>query len=82
MILFCFINIPPLIISSSLRERDLQVEELLEQVKLAEKSATSTIDSLKSEINAHKSEVAHLKSELDQQRKKNDVSERFLCWIF
>ncbi|XP_034233457.1 ribosome-binding protein 1 isoform X2 [Thrips palmi] len=57
---------------NDLRERDLQVEELLEQVKQAEKSATSTIDSLKSEINAHKNEVAHLKSELDQQRKKND----------
>ncbi|XP_034233458.1 paramyosin isoform X3 [Thrips palmi] len=61
---------------NDLRERDLQVEELLEQVKQAEKSATSTIDSLKSEINAHKNEVAHLKSELDQQRKKNDDAEK------
>lgn len=57
---------------NDLREKDLQVEELLEQVKQAEKSASSTIDSLKSEINAHKNEVALLTTELDQQRKKND----------
>ncbi|KAJ1523722.1 hypothetical protein ONE63_001556 [Megalurothrips usitatus] len=57
---------------NDLREKDLRVEELLEQVKQAEKSATSTIDSLKSEINAHKNEVAHLTSELEQQKKKND----------
>lgn len=62
-------------IPSSLRERDGQVQELLEQVKQAEKSASSTIDSLKSEINAHKNEIAQLSSELDQQRKKNDVSD-------
>ncbi|KAK3916985.1 Kinectin [Frankliniella fusca] len=57
---------------NDLRERDLQVEELQEQVKQAEKSANSTIDTLKSEINAHKNKVVQLTTELDQQRKKND----------